>query len=344
VLDDDDSEEIESEGRALTSKQRDRVDLLVKAKAVARQYSGNLTLRQLYYQLVAAGDIANSQQSYKRLGDVIAQARLAGEFPFDWLLDRTRESRPGAFADRQIDVDEALDGALGDVADLPKTWLWTDRWYGQPMHVSVWVEKEALAGVFEAPCNRLGVSWFVLRGYSSLSSLYEWVKQVAEAAEKRSEANLPIEKCVILYFGDHDPDGWEIPRSALRNVEAIAQVAELDIPDVELRRVALTRQQIELHKPPPFPAKESSSRFDGYVREHGRAFGWTQPSQAKAWELDALNPRALTKLIEDNVRALFDESIFKEHADAVSSARSEFRERFVEDEFIERVARAMEES
>jgi len=41
-----------------------------------------LTLRQLYYQFVARGLLANRQQSYKRLGSIVADARNAGLI--DW--------------------------------------------------------------------------------------------------------------------------------------------------------------------------------------------------------------------------------------------------------------------
>ena len=198
---------------------------LADAYQIASEYGGNLTVRQLYYQLVARGHIANSQESYKRLVSLLGEARLAGDFPFEWLLDRTREARPGRFKGNQIDVETALDSAADDLRRAPESWLWRDRWYGQPTHVSVWVEKEALAGVFERPCEALGVAWFVLRGYSSLSALSEWVDHASEAYRDGEG----IEEAVVLYFGDHDPDGWEIPRSAERNIEAIASVRGIDL-------------------------------------------------------------------------------------------------------------------
>jgi hypothetical protein len=299
---------------------------------ISSEYNGNLTLRQLYYRFIALdlfpedrrwtlrngrwyrdpNGSKNAEPNYKWLGNLIADARMAGTYPFDWLLDRTREARPGRFSGDQTDVDSALDSAARELRRAPESWLWRDRWLGQSVHVSVWVEKEALAGVFEDPCEDLGVAWFVLRGYSSLSALSQWVDHVAEACDK-SDA---IEQAVVLYFGDHDPDGWEIPRSAERNVHAIADVRGIYLPDVTFERVALVRPQIERYNPPPFPAKETSSRFESYVREH---------KLRDAWELDALRPEVLAALIREHVDRYFEPEIMAANEAVVRIARDEMR-------------------
>ena len=50
-----------------------------------------LTLRQLYYQLVARGHIENNLQSYKRIGSIVSDARLAGLIDWSMIEDRGRE-------------------------------------------------------------------------------------------------------------------------------------------------------------------------------------------------------------------------------------------------------------
>jgi hypothetical protein len=50
----------------------------------------DLTLRQLYYQFVARGIIPNNDKEYKKLGDVISNARLAGLIDWESITDRTR--------------------------------------------------------------------------------------------------------------------------------------------------------------------------------------------------------------------------------------------------------------
>lgn len=299
----------------------DRDELMYEARQIALQYGGNLTVRQLYYRLVATGKIHSKQSEYQRLVAGLSAHRMRGLFPFEWLLDRTRESRPGSYGFDRTNVDDAMGQAAGVIRSLPEELINRARWRGQPTHVSVWVEKEALAGMFEQPCNSLGVSWFVCRGYPSLSSLYEWTLQVEQAVER----DRAIEDVVVLYFGDHDPDGFEIPRSAIRNIEEIIRLERLDIPTPRLERVALSIDQIRAFDPPPFPAKRTSSRYQKYYDEHG---------VNDAWELDALEPDVLVRLIRDEVRALFDADVYSKNREEVHLARRQMRNRMNDAEWL----------
>lgn len=294
-----------------------RVDLLHHAMKLAKAYNGNLTLRQLYYRFVATGLTPNTDKDYKRLGDVLAQARYEGRFPLEWLIDRTREARPGDFTQNDVDVDVAMDAAADDIRHLPFL-IRRDRWLGQRRFVSVFVEKEALAGVFEAPCNKLGVSWFVCRGYPSVSALWQWVQAYAAAAEAADDLGEGLDGATILYFGDHDPDGIEIPESSLRGIRTLINLKEPHLPTPDLRVVALTTVQIQEHDPPPFPAKQTSSRFDAYVKRTGLY---------DAWELDALEPATLTKLIYASVQEMFDADRYALMQNDVKAARIDMIER-----------------
>lgn len=305
------------------------IDTLDQAKEIAEEYDGNLTVRQLYYRLVAGGHIPNSVESYKRIVSVLTDARYSGEFPIEWLLDRTREAKPGFFKTNQDDVEDALASTAADLRGAPESWLYRDRWFRQPKHVSVWVEKEALAGVFDAPCEDTGVSSFVCRGYSSVSALSQWLDALVEAHVANA-----FDEAVVLYFGDHDPDGWEIPRSAERNLQKIIQVRALYVPPIRFIRTALLRPQIQAFSPPPFPAKESSARFAGYVREHADAWGWESDSDAMAWELDALAPRDLDALIRRSVAQHFDTDIHDDNVDTIGEKRGEMRERMQEEGWV----------
>lgn len=52
-----------------------------------------LTLRQVYYQLVARGYIPNNEKSYKNIGNLVNDGRLAGMIDWDAIIDRTRIHR-----------------------------------------------------------------------------------------------------------------------------------------------------------------------------------------------------------------------------------------------------------
>lgn len=253
-------------------------ELLHHCIGIAEDYGNQglrLTVRQLYYQLVARGLEANGQHHYKRIVEVLSRARLAGEFPMHLIEDRGRDVGMSK-TDVQLDIDGADHHAANSVRMAPEELLWAGRWVGQPVLPFVWVEKEALAGVFEKPCNELGVGLFPCKGYPSLQALWHWIEQVDDAygLANNWESIQLLEGCgispssvwgriVVLYFGDHDPDGLEIPNSAKRNIEQLmeshSEAINNEWPEVEFRRCALTVEQIRRYNPPPFPAKESSS-------------------------------------------------------------------------------------
>jgi hypothetical protein len=308
-----------------------RPELLAEATTIAEEYRDDgydLTLRQLYYQLVSEALIPNSDKSYKRVGCVLGDARLAGNFEMDLIVDRGRTAGPSKHHECKLHVKDALTEAGSYLKAVPHWSIAVDRWFGQPKHVSVWVEKEALSGVFQKPCKDLGVGFFACKGYPSHSSLWEWLQSLQEAyttawndieddAGDTIDVGEPYE-AVVLYFGDHDPDGWQIPRSAEKTLNTFIQVHNLDVPLVRFERVALNMDQIRRYNPPPYPAKPTSSRFKGYIREH---------RISDAWELDALKPRVLDALIRASVAQHWDPDIYNDWQSLARTYRKQLIQR-----------------
>lgn len=68
-----------------------------------------------------------------------------------------------------------------------------------------------------------------------------------------------------------------------------------------VQRIALTMDQINQYDPPPNPAKVTDSRAKEYIKNYGR----------ESWELDALEPKVLSDLIEKKVLTYRDESVLE---------------------------------
>jgi len=84
------------------SFQRSSLETIGVAVAIVDEYEDqgyDLTLRQLYYQLVARGYIENNERSYKRIGNLINDARLAGMIDWCSITDRTRNMRSNSHWD-----------------------------------------------------------------------------------------------------------------------------------------------------------------------------------------------------------------------------------------------------
>ena len=235
-----------------------------------------LTLRQLYYQLVGKAIIPNSQREYKRLGDLLSKARLAGLVDWDAIEDRAR--RPvvwRSYDSIQQCVEEAAEGFA------------LQRWKTQPEYVELWCEKDALSSVLEPICSELFTTLMVNRGYSSSSAMYAARNRIERRREDEAGEDRPV---TVLYLGDFDPSGEDMVRDIRDRLETFG------VQDLDVTKVALNPDQVRKWKLPPNPAKMTDSRASGFVAEHG----------SLSYEVDAIPPRDLQKLVRDAIKERMD--------------------------------------
>lgn len=244
-----------------------------------------MTLRQLYYRFVALDLLENKESQYDYLGESIKEARIEGTIPWSWIEDRTRSADAGDH--NSVSREKHFEDHLEHFKTCDERFN-RPRWEGQDTYVEVWVEKEALAGVFASVANELRVVSFPNRGYTSVTLLHEAAERIRAAESDR--------RPVILYFGDFDPSGQDIERNIRDKLNDTFGV------DVGVERVALTRAQIDEHELPPQPAKSSDSRYEDFVKKHGDI----------AVELDALPPEELRDMVRDAVSNHFDNSVYEE--------------------------------
>ena len=263
------------------------LELIAIANEIIEEYEDDgydLTLRQLYYQMVSRDVIPNRQKEYNKLGELINAARLAGLVDWGSIVDRTRNLRglrhwssPG-----QI---------LGEVARQFRY----DLWASQEYRLEIWVEKDALLGVIARAANQFDVPYFSCRGYTSQSEMYQAGQRLIEYIDNGQEP-------LIIHLGDHDPSGIDMTRDITDRLEMFCE------QPIQIERIALNRDQIDAYAPPPNPAKITDSRAAGYIVEHGRY----------SWELDALDPATITNLIEETIERYRDSDLF-----AIEEARQE---------------------
>ena len=268
-------------------------ELIDDANSIIREYVGagyDLTLRQLYYQLVSRDTIPNTTQSYKRLGSILNDARLAGLVDWDAIVDRTRYLRSLSHWAKPSGV----------LRDAWKSYR-VDRWEGQECRPEVWIEKDALIGVIEGVCNTYDVPFFSCRGYSSQSEMRAAAQRFLVYLDNGREP-------IIIHLADHDPSGIDMSRD-------IGDRIEMFMGGAEVKRIALNMDQVDELSPPPNPAKLSDSRAASYVKLYG----------GNSWELDALNPQYLNELIERTIRALISWDEWEEVADREEGDREGLR-------------------
>lgn len=224
-----------------------------------------LTLRQLYYSLVAQIIIKNDKHEYAKISRMLKDARMSGQVDWDIIEDRIRVPQMHI---QFNSTDELLEVAINSYR--------RDRWKGQDEYIEVWVEKDALAGVLEPITEQYHVHLLVNRGYSSTSAMHDSALRIKEEQENK--------KCTILYFGDHDPSGEDMVRDLEDRLKEFGCEVMVD-------KIALTMSQVKKYHLPPNPIKMTDTRSIGYSFKHGD----------ESWELDALKPEILRQLVVNNI-------------------------------------------
>lgn len=268
------------------------LDLINLVNEVIDDYKAQgyeLTLRQVYYQLVARGYIPNNERSYKNIGNLINDGRLAGLIDWYAITDRTRNLRGNSHWDTPADV----------IASAKYSYL-LDKWEGQPNYVEVWVEKDALVDVVGQACRPLDVPYFSCRGYTSQSEMWSAARRFLRQDDR--------EQRIIIHLGDHDPSGIDMTRDIQDRLEMFGA-------DVFVKRVALTMNQINQYNPPPNPAKITDSRCGRYIAQYGH----------ESWELDALEPKVITTLINQEVTMYRDDTLYRQVCGKESREKEELQ-------------------
>ena len=257
------------------------LDRLAQVNVILTEYAADgydLSLRQLYYQLVARDLIENSQKSYKRLGTLVSKGRRAGLVDWSMIVDRGRVRITNSHWNNPAEIVESAAAQFR-----------IDKWADQPWHVEIMVEKQALEGVLVPVCRELDVAFTANKGYSSDSMMHQAGQRIARIMGDNR-------KVMVIYLGDHDPSGNDMTRDIRERLEMFSYCS-VD----EVKRIALNMDQIEALRPPRNPAKITDSRYKAYVAEFGTS----------SWELDAIEPRMLARLVTDTVEALRDDDLWQ---------------------------------
>jgi len=254
--------------------QKDSLALVEEVKKVIGEYSFALTLRQIYYQLVARQIIPNLQKYYIKLSRLCVVARDESLLPEEAFADRLREiQKPSSWAD------------LSDFGETVKSAYRKDKWINQDNYIEVWTEKDALRGVISPITDEWDIGLLVVRGQVSRTAIYEAYQRYREKEEKDKE-------CYLFYFGDFDPSGLSIFNSLRERIGSFGD----GLLSMNFERIALTPEQINEYKLPQNPAKEKDPNFNRFTAEYGN----------NVVELDSLPPDVLRDLVEDCIKENLD--------------------------------------
>lgn len=279
-------------------------EIVAVSLEVFDQYDTAITLRQLYYRLVARLIIPNTINSYKRLSRILVKAREQEDVPLNCLEDRSRR----ILGRGDTGYDSAEDYIKQKLRSLQDSWksFSMPMWDDQPEYLLISLEKDALSRLVSRVGNRYSVRTFPTRGYPSFS----YVQAMANYMKTR----LLGKPTRLLYFGDFDPSGIDIER------DLAVRLSRYGATDFEVKRIALTADQIIRYKLPPMPVKLSDARADRFLAEYGD----------KSVELDALDPNLLQDTVEKAIRENINIRIWNARVRKIEELQYWIREKLVD--------------
>lgn len=252
----------------------------------------DLSLRQLFYQMVSRDLLPNTQKEYKRLGDIVKNARLAGLVDWDMIKDRGRAT-----------VTNSHFESPAEILNIAARQFAINKWQDQSYHVEVMVEKQALEGVLVPVCEDLDIPFTANKGYSSASTLRERGRILGRLARKNGK------RIIVLYMGDHDPSGLDMTRDVQDRLSTFAETK------IHVERLALNYPQIQMLKPPPNTTKENDTRAAAYAAKY-----------KASWELDAVEPSALARIVTEAVLKYRDAAKWQNAVMAEKRMKAELQE------------------
>lgn len=236
----------------------------------------SLTVRQLFYRALSRGWILNTKAEYDKMVSLINNARIAGLIDWTAIVDRTRSLKRVPHWANPSDIIEASAQSFRQ-----------DKWRNQGCRLYVLVEKDALGDIVGQACNEMDVPWGSCRGYMSQTMMWDISQEILGNTDQDS---------IVIHLGDHDPSGLDMTRDNLDRLELFTGQV------IELKRIALNMDQIQLYNPPPAFSKKADTRAEKYIAAYG----------VDCWELDALDPAVLKPLIQNTILEYRDAEVWAE--------------------------------
>jgi hypothetical protein len=239
--------------------------------------------------------MTNSTLHYKRVVSAMIKARRDGIVEYKAFSDHDRAVL-GFTSYEETSVEDKTEQAENQILAWMESYN-KNLWENQRYYIEVWVEKKALQGVFQPICRKLDVALAPCKGYPSLTFL-------DNAADRFRDAE-DTHESIILYFGDYDPSGEDIPRSIQENLTGMGV-------SVDVRRILLLEEHVRAWNLTPAPVKIGDSR----------TAKWNGLGQV---ELDAIEPKKLQGIIEESIMEYQDTNLFLELMDTEKTEAIEFR-------------------
>lgn len=245
-----------------------------------------LSVRRIHYLLLNDPPLChdrkpkkyeNNLNCYKKLTNLLSRARLTGEVPIQAIEDSTRPVLEGSGFD-------TVGEYIGQEIENFLTGYSRNLQQGQPHHIEIILEKNALRTVLESVAREYCIPITTTRGYVSIPPRHDVYRRYKQSGKS---------KLILLCLTDFDPDGDEIAESFCKSMRD-----DFGISNIQSFKVALTREDVEKYDlPSDMEAKKSSVNYKKFFERYG---------SNRAVELDAAPVELLQEKLREAIESVLD--------------------------------------
>lgn len=213
-------------------------------QSISRQIGFKVSSRGWCYIMEQHGFITKNE--FNKVDNAINTCRKEGLLPVDFVAEEKSREFEGVEEPSSKGIAGTLAWMLRDVLDGAKYYT-PDWWEGEEYYIQMVVEKIDLVQLFGPICREYHIPIANAKGWSSILQRAEYARRFKEA----EDAGL---KCLLLYCGDHDPDGLRISDTLRTNLEQVKDVVWSDDTDgydpenLEIHRFGLNFDFIQKNK------------------------------------------------------------------------------------------------
>jgi hypothetical protein len=250
--------------------------LLAQIEAIIAVYDMALTIRQIFYRLVARYFYEKTEPAYKNLAELLNKARRARRIPMEAIRD---DGSVNYYPRFYRDADDFLKSLRDDIAGFR-----LDRQKGQRCRLVVMCEAVGMAPQLYEITERYGIPVLSSGGFDSTTDKHR-------LGEEWACADPPV---CVLRIGDYDASGASMHMALMEDVIAFAQAYG---GNVEFVQVAITPEQARSRNLPSAPPKETDKRVIHFT-------------DTETWQAEALDPADLARILEDAILERLDYDVY----------------------------------
>ena len=273
---------------------RDSAALLTECQKLLKEHSGTITLRQLFYLLVNSGHVEYTEPSYRKVKNLMINARKHGRVP------------PTTFSYAKPISDESVFGTPEKyLAECAANYM-IPRTYNQPNHVEIWVEREPHKVFISSLLSEYGVPVYVTGGYSSFSFVFDAAKRIEASVERHGSPR-------VLYFSDLSPASINMFESQVSEISSHLDLT-LEEVDAIMLRVGVEPEHVIKFDLPVLEELQPTQKTALFELKYSDLLQTFGIPRVPIIEIESMNPTDLAEVVSNVLFSLTDQSVLEDVA------------------------------